>query len=79
MGEKMIRKLLRAAFMVAGITLVFVGGLMMLIYVQEVLSVLGASDKSLIYWHLPIFFIGLGALIGGAALFFLSFRSGGSG
>ena len=75
MGEKIIRKLLRLALMIAGVTLVFVGALMMLIYIQEVRSVLDASDKSLIYWHLPVFFIGLGAAMGGAVLFYKTFKS----
>ena len=75
MIEKMIEKLLHAALMIAGVTLVFVGALMMFIYVQEVFSVLDAADKSLIYRHLLVFIIGLGAAIGGGKLFSYSFKS----
>jgi len=67
-----MKKVFSIALMVAGSMLLFVGGLMIFIYLQEVFSVLHASDRSLIYWHLPIFFLGLGAVIGGSTLFYLS-------
>lgn len=57
---------------VFGILLVLLGMIFMGMYAWEaVISRIGDPDQSLLFWYLPILFIGIFAMLGGLLLLYL--------
>jgi len=62
-------KLLPCGALVVGSLIVFIGTVFVLIYVLEaVIARVGEADQSLLFWYLPILFIGLFGLVIGATI-----------
>jgi ABC-type Na+ efflux pump permease subunit len=78
MSSQQKRYLLKGLFisMIAiSVLLVVVGLAFISMYFWEgVISRFGEPDQSLLFWYLPILFIGIFSFMGGLALFFVSFK-----
>ena len=62
-------------FVLLGGLLAALGVIFVVMYLWEaVIARLGEPDQSLVFWYLPVLFLGLIAGIGGMKLFFLGMR-----
>ena len=60
---------------VAGVTALFIGGAALKWYIWDiVIQQAGESDRSMLFWGIPIVFIGMGAIATGTALLWLARR-----
>lgn len=68
---------LRALGVVLSVVLMIIGAGFIAMYVWEgVISPLGDPDQSLLFWYLPVLFIGFFCFSGGVTLLLVTYRKG---
>ena len=65
MNQQNSSKTLKIISIIIGIVFFLTGSFLIYNYIYEVSTIIGQSDQSLIFWHLPILFIGMVLLITG--------------
>ncbi len=64
-----------AVTFIASALLVIIGLILVAMYFWEgVISRWGEADQSLLFWYLPLLFIGIFSVAGGAGLFYVAFK-----
>ena len=71
-----LKRIFQTILLIISILLVFIGtGFTIMYFYEGIIARIGEPDQSLMFWYLPILFIGVFCLISGIILFIFSYKT----
>ncbi len=75
MNQQNSSKTLKIISIIIGIVFFLTGSFLIYNYIYEVSTIIAQSDQSVIFWHLPVLFIGMALLVTGIYFNSIAFSS----